>query len=88
MNTTTFQPESVLQAIADTLNCARGDLAPETTLEDLPDWDSLNQLRILLAIESTQSATLPMRRFQSCRSVGDVVELVRDVRAGATARLP
>jgi acetyltransferase-like isoleucine patch superfamily enzyme/acyl carrier protein len=51
---------------------ARADLRPD----DVPDWDSLGALRLLLALEAAFSVTIDEQRMTAVTRVGDLERLV------------
>lgn len=49
-------------------------LTRDTTAHDIEEWDSLNQIRLLLACEKKFGVRLKPRDINSLASVGDMVD--------------
>ncbi len=61
------------------------DLAvtPETSAKDVPGWDSMKQVMILLAVEEKFEIELSTREMDRLRNVGDLVAAI-----GSHAKAP
>ncbi len=55
-------------------------LTLDTCPIDVPAWDSLGALRVLLALEETYAVRLDQRGVGAARTVGELAELVRSAR--------
>ncbi len=55
-------------------------LTPATRAVEVPEWDSLGALRVLLALEEAYGVRLEQSGMAAARSVGDLVAMVRSVR--------
>ena len=53
-------------------------LRPDMTADDIPEWDSIRMLTLLLAIEQRLGATLRAAEIRRIGSVGDLARLVRN----------
>jgi acyl carrier protein len=49
-------------------------LKPETTASDIPEWDSLNQIKIILACERAFKIRLRPREINALENVDEMVE--------------
>ncbi len=49
-------------------------LKPETTASDIPDWDSLNQIKIILECEREFKIRLRPREINALENVDEMVE--------------
>ncbi len=49
-------------------------LRPATTSDDIEEWDSLNQIKIILACEQAFGLKLKPRAVNSLRNVGEMVD--------------
>jgi acyl carrier protein len=74
----------VARIIAKQFNIKEGTVGPETTAFDVPGWDSLAHVYLILEIERTCSTQLPAEAAVSAANVGELVDLVVD----RIARLP
>jgi acyl carrier protein len=51
-------------------------LRPETTSEDIEEWDSLNQIKIILACEKSFRLKLNARKINTLENVGQMIDYV------------
>lgn len=51
-------------------------LSPETTAEDVPNWDSFNHLNIVVAAEQRFGVRFRTSEVEALHNVGDFVNLV------------
>jgi len=58
-------------------------LTPELMASDVPDWDSLSHIRLILAVEKAFHITFSAARIANMKTVGDLAELIRDRTAAA-----
>ena len=49
-------------------------LTPETTAEDIEEWDSLNQIKIILACEKKFNVRLNARDINALENVGAMLD--------------
>ncbi len=70
----------ILEEVATLLRdiFAREDLAvtPATTAADVPGWDSIKQIEIVVAAEEKYGIRMKAREVDGLRSVGDLVALI------------
>lgn len=79
--------EALADTIGDTLLTPSENLTPDSVLETLPSWDSVNKLRILMALESRFSVKFPIKSFADCKTVGDMAAMVEScLQTGAAKR--
>lgn len=53
-------------------------LHPDMTPNDVPGWDSISMLTILLAVEQTMGITLRAAQIRRIASVGDLGRLIQN----------
>ena len=58
-------------------------LAPETTAEDIEEWDSLNQIKLILACEKAFNVRLRARDVNALDNVGGMVAHLGELGANA-----
>jgi len=58
-----------------------GSVTPDTTANDIEEWDSLSHIRLIVAIERKFSVKFKNSEIESLKRVGDLVTLVQ-ARAG------
>ena len=63
--------EKIFRKVFDDENI---NLNIKTTAEDIEEWDSLNQIKIILACEKEFEVTLNPREINSFTNVGEMVE--------------
>jgi acyl carrier protein len=53
-------------------------LKPTTTADDIEAWDSLNQIKIILACEQVFKVKLNARKVNTLQNVGQMVDYLAD----------
>lgn len=49
-----------------------------TTAEDIEDWDSLEHINLIVAIENTFSFKIPMEKIGSMKDVGEMADIIME----------
>ena len=74
--------EAILAAVIRIARVAFQDplleLASETTSDDVPDWDSMNHISLIVAIESYFDIQFPMADVEELKSVGELVRAIEN----------
>jgi acyl carrier protein len=52
-------------------------LRPDLTAEDVPEWDSLSHVRLILAVQRAFGAKFSAAQTASLKNVGELIELIR-----------
>ena len=52
-------------------------LTRSMTRDDLPQWDSMNHLNILMALEMRYRIKFSLVEIEAAQSVGDILQLIR-----------
>jgi acyl carrier protein len=52
-------------------------LSPEMTAEDVPEWDSLSHVRLIIAIQQKFGVNFSAAQASNLRNVGELVELIQ-----------
>lgn len=55
-------------------------LTPRTTAQEVPNWDSLNHVRIIAAVERAFSVKFSIAEIVSFKNVGDLVAAIESKR--------
>ena len=55
-------------------------LAPELKMADLPEWDSMSHLRLMLCIEKEFDIKIPIERIETLKSVAKILDLLHENR--------
>jgi len=66
----------LLELICDVIGADPGDLSLEVSREDIDEWDSLNHLRIITAVEQQYRVSLSMDEIESIDSIQRLKELI------------
>jgi len=53
-------------------------LKPEMTAADVEEWDSMNHVRLIVAVEEELEIELPMERISELRNVGELVQVIAE----------
>jgi acyl carrier protein len=72
----------VAQAIRRTFRRPNAVITRETTALDIDGWDSLSHTGLMLEIEERLGVELPADRMFDLADVGELVDLIADVRGG------
>jgi acyl carrier protein len=51
-------------------------LTPEMTAEDVPEWDSLSHVRLIIAVQQKFGVSFSAAQASNLRNVGELVELI------------
>ncbi len=54
------------------------DLDEETTADDIDDWDSLNHITLMAAVEDEFGIRFTMGEVSGMRNVGEMAEIIKD----------
>jgi len=68
--------EKLQNAIATTLKVPAGKINEKSRKEDLPQWDSLAHLNLMMAIEQTFDVALEVEDFDRLTSVPAIIEVL------------
>lgn len=58
-------------------------LGPQTTAEDIAEWDSFNHINIIVAVESRFGVKFSTVEVEALRNVGDMAALIERKRGGS-----
>lgn len=61
--------ERLQSTIAHTLKVPVTQVRPDTRNEDLPEWDSLGQVNLIMALEQTFGVYIEVEEFENLKSV-------------------
>ena len=74
MNSDIF--EKVVEVIKETLENKKLHIKPETSAEDIDEWDSLTHLQLISALEAQFKISFALGELQELQNVGDMVKLI------------
>ena len=52
------------------------ELTPETTANDIDDWDSIEHINLISAVEDEFGMRFQMREFSGMKNVGEMVQII------------
>ena len=55
------------------------ELTPETTAEDIEDWDSLNHITLMSAVEEEFGVRFTMGQVSGMKNVGEMVDIIMEL---------
>lgn len=55
------------------------DLTRDTTADDIEEWDSLNQIKLILACEEAFNLRLKPREINTLQDIGSMVDHIHDL---------
>ena len=58
------------------------ELTPRTTPDDLPNWDSMNHIALVVEAECRFGVLFEAEEIDAVRSVGDLIAAIRSKQAG------
>lgn len=61
-------------------------LSDTTTADDIEEWDSLNQIKIILAAEEAIGHSLNARKISTFENVGDMIDYLVGIVGGDAPR--
>ena len=56
---------------------ARIEVGPETTADDIEDWDSLEHIRLIAAVEEEFGVRFKMGEVSTMKNVGEMAEIIQ-----------
>lgn len=74
--------EQLREIMIDVFDLDDLQLTPQTTAEDVEEWDSLSHVRLVVAIERKFGFKLKNAEIEALKSVGDLVALIESKAAG------
>jgi acyl carrier protein len=68
--------EQVQEAMQDVFDLDDLTIGPETSAEDIEEWDSLSHIRLIVAIERRMKIKFRNAELERLTNVGDLVKLI------------
>lgn len=53
------------------------DISPQTTADDVPGWDSLSNVRLMIALENKFKIRLKAVEISRLKNVGELAQLIK-----------
>jgi acyl carrier protein len=69
--------QAVIALVADVLDVEKDELGPDSSMENLPLWDSVEHMNICLAFEQRFGMRLDMDAIATATSIRSLAALVR-----------
>lgn len=63
----------ILELLTHELDLDEGEIGPESTAEEIVNWDSLGQLSVCMALETRYQVKIPMEQVGELQSVPAIV---------------
>lgn len=68
--------DRVKQVMSEILGCDIDSINPSTTMELLPEWDSLQHLSLVIALEQTFSVRFTTDEVTTMQSFNEIVDVI------------
>jgi acyl carrier protein len=68
--------EAVTKVFRDVLDIPDLVLSPETTARDVPEWDSLSHVQLVVGVEKRFGLRFTSKQIQSFKNVGEMCEAI------------
>ena len=68
--------DGVVAVIRDTFDDASLEVTRETTADDIPEWDSLRNVELVVALESAFRVRLHTGEIARLKSVGELADVI------------
>lgn len=69
--------QEIIQVIADVLDLDHADLSEDVLLEQLPEWDSVGAVRILVNLESELGIRLTVDQVMQAKQLQDIIQAAK-----------
>ncbi|MBP1965604.1 acyl carrier protein [Paenibacillus aceris] len=73
-----IEMKELKEVVADVLDMDENDLHDEIRMEDLPEWDSVNAVRLMVHLESALGVRLPVEQVMKAQSLKDMLHAVTE----------
>lgn len=68
--------DKVTEILRDMFEDYSGPITPATVAQDVPDWDSLAQVKLMVQVERAFGIRFEAREVSSPRNVGELITLI------------
>lgn len=68
--------EKLKSVIINELKLGEYEITPDTLASEIPGWDSLNHMNVIVAIEKSYSIRFSAYDILKCNNIGDLQNLV------------
>lgn len=80
MSQTVF--DQIVEVMRDLFDEYEGPISRETSASDIPQWDSLAHVQLIVMVEQEAGVRFSTAEIESFRSLGDLVDTVERKKAG------
>ena len=70
--------QEIIELIAEALEMEASDLSLETSLEDIPEYDSMAKLSVIVVMDEEFSKKLTGETMQEFKTVGDIISFAKE----------
>jgi acyl carrier protein len=78
----TSQVEKTRSLIAEALNVSIDRIQPDLAVGDIPEWDSLANTRLMIALEQEFNLNLDVEDVLDLETVEDIIDIVAERQPG------
>ena len=71
--------EKVIQVLVNVFQASPGKISTETTSDNVENWDSMNHINMILALEQEFDIRYDQEQVVSMLSVGEIVDATKGV---------
>ena len=69
--------QETIELIAEALEMEASDLRPESRLEDIPEYDSMAKLSVIVVMDEEFGKKLTGETMQEFKTVGDIISFAK-----------
>lgn len=69
--------QEIIELIAEALEIEASEVSPETSLEDIPEYDSMAKLSVIVVMDEEFSKKLTGETMQEFKTVGDIISFAK-----------
>jgi acyl carrier protein len=73
-----MKEDEALLLITKTFNERPGDISPETSKDDIPNWDSIGMISLMAELDEQFGVLLEEREIRSFNRVDDILQVLRN----------
>lgn len=70
--------QEIIELIAEALEIEASEVSPETSLEDIPEYDSMAKLSVIVVMDEEFSKKLTGETMQEFKTVGDIISFAKE----------
>ena len=71
--------DKLKRIISDQFNCDASELSDSTGPGDIPQWDSLGHLTLMVEIQKRLGVKIPLEKSLEAESISDLTSVIKDL---------